>query len=415
MTTAAPAASPDVRRVHVARQGIYDTSGSPIGYELLFRRHATSSTSGVDGAAVDADAATTAVILATFTSFGLRQLVGEGLAFVNLTRPFFVDEAAVPFVPGSTVLEILESFPMDPEVVAGVRRLRAQGFAVALDDFLWEQTDRIELLDDVTHVKIDISQVPNDELPRTVRRLREHDVVLVAERIETAEDLERCRELGFELFQGFHLLKPETLSTAALQPNALTCLDLLSRLADPELSFDDLEELVLRDGALTVRVLQAANAAAAGGRRHRSSARDALVMLGFDRLKAWVMLIVASDAGGEDKTRLSEAVVRARTCELLADGWTVKPDVAFTAGLISRLDIVLGLDAEVVIDRLGLSGELREALVGRTGPLGRLVAAVESYAAGPVAEDCTDGDLCHRLAEAHVEAIAWATRTVGRA
>jgi len=406
---------PPIHRVHVARQPIYDTSRTAIGYELLFRRHATSTTSGAESGVEPGDSATTAVILATFTSFGLRQLVGDGLAFVNLTRPFFISDEAIPFPPGNTVLEILESFPMDDTVIAGVRRLREAGFAVALDDFLWSQTDRIPLLDDVTHVKIDISQVPHAELPDTVARLREHDLTLVAERIENAHDLRRCTDLGFELFQGYFLLKPETMTTTDLAPSAIACLDLLSRLSDPDLSLPDLEDVVYRDVALTVRVLQAANAAASGARRRFASVREALVMLGTQRLKSWVMLLVAADAGASDGARLTEAVVRARTCEIVADAWDVRPDVAFTAGLITRLDLVLGLPADVILERLGLSGELHDALVEHAGPLGSLLTAVEAYP--DVVPDLGHvGDERYaRIAEAHVQAIAWATGTLSRA
>ncbi len=415
MTTITDGESAALRRVHVGRQPLFDARRSTIGYELLFRRHATSTSSGAESGVDPGDEATTAVILATFTSFGLPQLVGDKLAFVNLTRPFFIDATAIPFAPDGTVLEILETFPMDDEVITGVRRLRAAGYAVALDDFLWEQTDRIPLLDDVTHVKIDISQVPPAELPATVARLREHDVILVAERIETAEDMQRCTDLGFELFQGYHLLRPETMTTTALAPSAAACLDVLARLADPELSLEGLEDVVYRDAALTVRVLQAANAASSGARRRFSSVRDALVMLGTQRLNSWVMLLIASDAGGADEARLTDAVVRAQTCEILAEAWGLRPEVAFTAGLLSRLDVVLGLPKELVLARLALSGELHAALLEHRGPLGRLVAAVEAYADGPEEVDRQGEEPSSRIAQAHVEAMAWATTTMGRA
>ena len=404
-----------VRNVHVGRQPIFDTASRAIGYELLFRPEATSATSGAESGIDPGDEATTTVILATFTSFGLRQLVGDGLAFVNLTRPFFVDRTIIPFGPENTVVEILETFPIDAQVVEGVRRLRAEGFAVALDDFLWDQTDRIPLLDDVTHVKVDISEVPPGGLGETAARLLEHDVTLVAERIETADELQECTDLGFQLFQGYHLLRPETLTTTELAPNALTCLDLVSRLSDPDLSLGDLESIVYRDAALTVRVLQAANAASSGSRHRFGSVREALVMLGTRRLTSWVMLLLAADAGSASTERLTRAVVRARTCETLAAGAGATPEVAFTAGLVSRLDLVLGTPPEAVIDRLALSGELRSAIVDHTGPVGRLLASVVAYEDGVRRTDCLTDAPCQRMADAHLEAMAWATRTVGGA
>lgn len=412
MGTDVIAGLPGIRRVHVGRQPIVDTARSTVGYELLFRGHAEATTSGAETGVDPGDAATTAVILATFTSFGLRQLVGDGLAFVNLTRPFVVSDEAIPFASRGTVLEVLETIAVDDAVTAGVRRLREAGFAVALDDFVWAQSDRIRLLDDVTHVKIDISQVPEGELATTLTRLRRHDVTLVAEHIETADDLRRCTDLGFDLFQGYHLLRPETVSTTALAPSAISALEVLSLLADPDLSIEELEQVVYRDAALTVRVLQAANAAASGARRRFSSVREALVMLGTQRLKSWVMLMVAADAGGPDVARLTDAVIRARTCELLAAHDGLRPDVAFTAGLVSRLDVVLGIPFDVVLERLGLAGDLREALVARAGPLGSLLSSVEDYLDGTAS--CGD-EPSRRMAEGLVQAIAWATGTLAAA
>jgi len=398
--------APSVARVHVGRQPLFDDARVVRAYELLFRSQAASTAAGGD----PGDAATTTVILNTFTAFGLEALVGDGRAFVNLTRPFIVGELPVPFAPTNAVLELLETVPVDDDVVAGVRRLRSAGFAVALDDFLWSQQDRLRLLGEVDVVKVDISQVPHGELADTVERLRAHDVELVAERVEDAEDLERCRALGFELFQGYHLLRPETLSATALNPDRLAGLELLRRLAEPDLSMLDIERLVQRDAALTYRVLAATNAAATGSRRRLESVRDALVMLGTQRLQAWVMLLVASDAGAGREAQLTAAVTRARTCELLAPARGVRPDVAFTAGLVSRLDIVLGVGTGELLELLHLSDELHRALVEGAGPLGELLTAVRHCEGdgSPVGPGLVGED----VAAACVAAMAWATAAV---
>lgn len=102
------------------------------GHELLFRADPGATTAGTRLAGAEGDRATTTVVLNTFTAFGLEQLVGDGLAFVNLTRPFIVGDLPVPFSSQVAVLELLESVVIDDEVAAGVRGLVAAGFAVAL-------------------------------------------------------------------------------------------------------------------------------------------------------------------------------------------------------------------------------------------------------------------------------------------
>ncbi|WP_197024616.1 EAL and HDOD domain-containing protein [Cellulomonas sp. KRMCY2] len=389
----------------MGRQPIYDTSLDVMGHELLFRAEESSQEAGPGMG----DAATTTVILNTFTAFGLDQLVGDRLAFVNVTRPFILGTMPMPFSPSVVVLEVVENVAIDAEVHAGVLQLAADGFAFALDDFLWDQHDRVPLLPYASYVKVDISQVAPDELGPTVARLGAYDALLVAERVETAEDLRMCQDLGFDLFQGYYLLRPETLSAVTLNPEHLACIKLLQKLADPAMTVEGIELLVQRDAALTYRVLHAANAAATGLRRRLTSVRDALVMLGTQRLRAWVILLVAADAGGGSPEQLTAAVVRARTCEILAPTLRLSADVAFTAGLLSRLDVVLGVPLPDVLGSLSLSDELGDALLRSSGPLGDLLTAVRSYEAGstsPAIPSTPD------LTDAYLAAVAWATRAL---
>lgn len=433
----APSSHP-TRAVHVARQGLYDAGLALVAHELLFRPDAGSATSG----GLLGDRATTSVIVNTFTVFGLRELVGEHVAFVNLTRAFMAGDLPLPFDPGSTALELLEDVPADAEVLAGVRRLRDAGYRIAVDDFLWSQTDRLALLPLADAVKVDISQLDADGLAATVRALRSGGTatpgsdagadadldplppdsrvrrllprpsgrpLLVAERIETAQELRLCQDLGFDLFQGYALVRPETMSVTALEPERLICLELLRRLTDPAVTFDDVERVVVTDAALTYRVLLAANAATWGLRRRLGSVRQAMIMLGVERLRGWLVLLVAAADGTARIEPLTAALVRARMCELHAAGTSVAPEVAFTAGLVSALDVVLGVDPQDVQRSLALSEELLAALTGAPTPLGRLLADVRAYewwALHP--RDDPDAEVPD-LGETYLAALAWAT------
>lgn len=389
--------------VHVGRQPIYDAALGVLGHELLFRPHASASAAG-DGLG---DAATAAVMVHAFTTFGAAHLLGDGLGFVNLTRSFIVGAMPVPLPSSVAVLELLETVHVDDEVRTGVRELTDRGFAFALDDFLWSQTDRIPLLDSASYVKVDISQVPPEDLPDTVDRLRAYDAALVAEHVETAEDLEMCRGLGFDLFQGYYLLRPETLTQVTLSPTQLACLELLATLADPDLTFEQLEALVRVQPGLAYRVLQTANAAWTGLPHHLESVHQALVMLGVERLRAWVMLMVAVDTGASRPEHLAAALTRARMCELLATTARVRRDVAFTAGLLSRFDVVLGVPLGQVLEGLPLSTDLSGALLEYSGPLGALLGAVQAYESGVPHTSGLRG-----MTGAYLEAVAWTRQAI---
>lgn len=233
-------------------------------------------------------------------------------------------------------------------------------------------------------MKIDIMAGPPGQAAETLARCRRYRVQAVAERVETAEQLGRCRELGFDLFQGYHLGRPQVISERALAPAHVTGLRLLSELSRPDLTMEELEAYVMRDPALSYRTLRAANSVASGLPRKLRSVRGALVLLGLRRLRSWIILMTICDtmpAGEED---LLSTVTRARACELLArQGGLVDGDEAFTVGLLSGLADLLGVAPEAVADRLDLDDDMAAALAGDAGrPLGEVLAAMLAHEAG---------------------------------
>lgn len=388
---------------HVARQPVYDGDHAVHGYELLFRARWDADAAGDH----DHDAMTTRLLVSTFTDFGLASLVGDRLAFVNVTRPFVSGALEVPFAPGSAVLEVLETVPADEEVLRGCRALVEQGYRLALDDFAFEP-ERMALLPLAEYVKVDVTGRSEDDLRRAVAMTRGAGALALAEKVETAEQVEACRALGFDLFQGYGLLRPRTLTTPTVSPSTARCLQLLSRLSDPEVGVADVEDVVRSDLALGYRVLHAANSAASGPARRVGSIRDALVLLGLQRLRSWLLLMVLADAGGGDVEQLSAATTRARTCELLAAELPgARPDSAFVVGVISGLEVVLGVPTAEVVARLPLADELRAALVEHAGPLGAVLRTVLAHERGDeaVLERSPFGPF--EVSRAYLAAVGW--------
>lgn len=189
--------------VFVGRQGIFDDEGAVHGYEFLYRagrQHALR----VDLWPTDAqDRATLRVLQATFSPTGVRSVAADALVFVNFTRAFLVGDLPLPDEPQRLVVEIVESVRADDAVLAGVRRLRDRGFRIALDDFVG-LTGQVALLPFADYVKIDVRDLA-ERGPGLVRLAARHGATLVAERVETADELATVRALGFDLVQGFHL------------------------------------------------------------------------------------------------------------------------------------------------------------------------------------------------------------------
>jgi EAL and modified HD-GYP domain-containing signal transduction protein len=363
--------------VHIGRQAIFDTAGAVAGYELLFRADPTAVTAAI----TDGHHATARVIVNTFTQFGLSALVGSGMAFINLTRPFLTFELPAPFVSDRVVLEVLEDLAPDAEVVEGCERLVAQGYRLALDD-LSPNDQRLSLLGLASFAKLDFLACSTQELASIAAQCREAGVTLIAEKVETEGALNTAKALGCSLFQGHFLARAQVVSAPTLSPQRLQCLQLLGLLGDSDISLERINDVVSREPALALRILTVANSSAAGLNRRINTVRDALVMIGTRQLRSWLQLMLLADLSDENSELFATAVIRAKTCELLAEErGTVSGDQAFTVGLLSSLEEVLGQPLGSLVENMELDEDLHRALVSFDGPAGRLLAAVRRYEA----------------------------------
>lgn len=393
-------------RFMVGRQPIFDTKLDVRGYELLFRDPGNARPGG--------DAMTADVLVRAGLDIGLQSLVGNKLAFVNATRPFLVGEQEIPFPPEQTVIEILESVAHDDEAAAGCRRLAKEGYTLALDDYDWADP-RDPLLELVSIVKLDVLALSPDQLARDVERFLGLGMELVAEKVETHDQMRACRAMGFQLFQGYLLSRPELVEGQALTPSRLTCLRVIGELCDPYADADDIQRIVSTDAALSYRFLRLAGEGAARGMYRRiSSVREGVVLLGHHRLRAWVMLMLLSGNSGGANEQLHITMTRARMAELMATRLAPRlSDSAFTVGLVSALDLLLAAPLPKIIDNLGLSDELVDALLEKSGVLGRVLADVLAWETGGDELRLRSGLSLGSLERSYLEALAWSTEVCG--
>ncbi|MCZ6596770.1 MAG: hypothetical protein O7B99_03955, partial [Planctomycetota bacterium] len=178
--------------VYVGRQPIYGRGLDVYAYEILFRSGDVDHADFVEG-----DRATSQVILNTFSEIGLDRVVGERLAFLNVTRGFIIGEYPLPVPHDRVVLEVLEDILPEVEVVEGLKEMRRQCYTIALDDFvLTDSTEALLELGDI--VKIDCLTLDPGEIQEQYELLKPYGLKLLAEKIETQDQFDACRSLGFE-------------------------------------------------------------------------------------------------------------------------------------------------------------------------------------------------------------------------
>ena len=125
----------------------------------------------------------------------------------------------------------------------------------ALDNVVHVQ-DVFPLLKLAHVIKLDMTKINRDNLHIIVKFLRQYELKILAERVETQEEFELTRELGFDYFQGYFLCKPKVVQRRQMPPHRLVIMHLLSELQDEDIDFQKLEAIVAKDAVLGYKLLK---------------------------------------------------------------------------------------------------------------------------------------------------------------
>jgi c-di-GMP phosphodiesterase len=386
--SAAAAAAP-AREVLVARQPVLDARMRLLGFELL-----------VEGAAVVVDA---------LSEIGLETLTGGHAAWLPLGRDVLLDDGPLPVRSDRAVLQVPAGDGDDRALHVAVRRLADRGGCIVLDAFS-HRPGLEPLLDAAWGVKLDLAVHGTDGLRAQVEALRaRRDLVLIATSVDTNADFALCRELGFTAFQGAFLAEPEIVPGRAVPTQSLSA---LGTLADVQSSveFEDLERAIVRDVGLSHKLLRYANSALFARRQRVGSVHEAMTLLGARPVRRWATVLALAGMPDQPHALLVTALVRARMCELLADDAS-RADRAFTVGMFSVINRLLGLPMREALETLPLADDVVAALLRGEGAEGRCLRTVLAWELGDfgAAEALPGGP--DRVARAYRDAVAWADDT----
>jgi c-di-GMP-related signal transduction protein len=401
-------AASDLSR-YVARQPILDGRGLH-GYELLFRCGPNAR-----GFCGDGNSATRAVLDNTMT-FGVERLTGGLPVFVNCTQESLEKRLVMVLPPAQTVLEILETLEPSDALFAACKELKAAGFRLALDDFEWkpEWARFVPLAD---YIKVDLSITTHEQRCDLMKRIKGSRALLVAERVETQEDLEQARSEGFTLFQGYYFCRPVLMENRAIPANRLVQLAMLEALHEEPLEVKRIANLVKRDASLTYRLLRMVNSPMYGVGKEVRSILGALVMVGDEMFRRVATLAIAGEIkGGQSGELLRMAFLRARFCELAARMTGQDATEQYLLGVVSLLPAMLRVPMEKIAETMPLRRKVRLALLGIENEERRLLSWLEAYEQG-------DWERCDKLAPAtqlpvgslpalYAEAMAWADKSL---
>ncbi|MEN0582974.1 MULTISPECIES: EAL domain-containing protein [unclassified Kosakonia] len=366
----------------VARQAIFDKQLNTVGYELLFRNSMDNRFPDIS-----AEQATTQLIEEQFLSAPVGRKSDNSTVYVNFPYQLLVEGLAETLPVNRVVIEILEDAEPDLKLLETVKRMHALGFRIALDDFepgnQWEA-----FMPYVNVIKFDIRRSPREKISDYILANREllRHAVFLAEKVETYEEFETFKKLGFHLFQGYFFSKPVVTKRNKLAQNRAFALKLMQEVNVESPNLNKIEDLLKRDVSLSFKIMRYAqnilyNTRGISGFRNQSL-RDIVVYLGISEMRRFVL--VACLTSFEDVTNTEIyylSLIRAKFCELVAartSSNNISND-AFMAGLFSLLDVILGLPLEELMAQIAVSSEVAKALEANSGELYPYVRLARLY------------------------------------
>ncbi|SEF74310.1 EAL and HDOD domain-containing protein [Marinobacterium lutimaris] len=398
----------EASQVLMARQPIFDRELNVVAYELLYRSDDETSVAKI----INGHQATSSVLLNAYTSIIENQEPKRLPAFLNLPREMFEADTLPSMSHKQLVIEVLEDVKVDSTLLEAVARYKQAGYRIALDDFVYSpEYDPLLALADI--IKLDILALGMDQVRNHVSHLKQFRASLLAEKIETYEELRECIALGFKLFQGYFLQRPEVVAGRRLESNEAVLLQLVAELNQAEPDDIRVTDLIEQDPALTYRLLKIVNSAALAMQHPINSVHEALVILGLNEVRKWISLIALSGQKRKPSELTRQILTAARLAELVTtkiNSLEVSASGAFLGTLLYRLDAALDIDREHLLTEIAISEEIKDAVRDGSGPLGKLIK--KTYA-------LCDGDWnnlpCDELEvyrESYLQALTWVNETM---
>lgn len=395
-------------QVFIGRQPILDAQQKIIGYELLFRSNSTDNAARIE----DDFSAGAQVLINTLSNMGTEWLMGDKLAFLNVTEAMLASEFMELLPAKRIVLEIKGEIAPSPALIERLQALKELGFQFALHS-AQINSDNEPLIKLASYVKVDLLQAPLDRLGDIAAKLKQFQLKIIAEKVETLAAFKRCKECKFDFFQGYYFAHPEILTAKVINPAQALVLDILNKVRN-NADIAEIEKGFKRDVALSFKLLRYINSVGFGLSCEIQSIRHALSILGYQQLYRWLtLLIVTSNEGATPPALMKTAITRGRLTELLGQDMVDRSerDNLFIVGIFSLLDAMLEMPMDQVLEKLTLPENIADALLNRDGiygPFLSLSEACESADMARIDELATSLTIePAKVNEAHLQALAW--------
>ena len=395
--------------IFIARQPIFDRYHKVYAYELLYR---TSEINVFDGS-ISSDVATSILLMNSYLSFGIQHLIGDQKAFINFDKQLILNGIPLLLNSEHVVIELLENIIPDLNFLEKIQNLKKNNYTIALDDYVKDYPyPEVTELSDI--IKVEFMGASRDDIQSICAQLKSKGKRLLAEKVETRDEFEWAKSIGFDYFQGYFFSKPAMIKSKGIQDSSSQYIRLMSEMHATEPDYKKIALIIEMDIALTYKLLKLVNSKFVQNQKI-NTIQHALSILGIKTSREWLSLaMIQGLASLETNQLVITSMVRAHLLELIAKNSTLKKQAQELSliGLLSVLNVLLEKRMEDLLLDLPVSDDIKNTLLGYDTPYSCAYNLCLTYERGQFdkLENCSSimGYDITQLTNHYVEAVKWA-------
>jgi c-di-GMP-related signal transduction protein len=366
--------------IYIGRQPVLNAKKEIFAYQLLFKSKNTSIHPE------DPSYSASKILSGILNNDGIKELLDKKTGFIKIDENLIDKQIIKGLQKDRFILEISENTVLSDSFINSVDSMKKQGFVFAFDDIPFSDK-YIEYFKQLYN-KIDIAVINTrmnsiDSILSKVKMYKAYNIKLMAENLRNMDEFNFYTKLGFDYFHGYFFIKPVITKTLKIDPNKSAMTKLIG-LIQKDSDITNIEETFKLYPDLTINLLEFINSAYVYIKNHISSIRQAITLLGYQKLLNWLILLLYSNADQHHTTNplLYTASQRGRMMELLIqaqkkEGAQTEMDEAFLIGLLSLLEALFLVPIEQIIGKFNVSKEITDAIVSKKGNYGELLELIE--------------------------------------
>lgn len=374
----------------IAKQGIFDTEGKRVAFEVYLRRKDNPNAYPKDVPYSRA----TYIIVELLLEQRLEK-VGEGKrVMLNVSLDSMVNKALESLEPKKIIIDLTE--PQVPlgsvlynQVLKSISAYAEKG-ALFCVDVKFLKDERFEKLIDFVHmVSVEAERLGDD----IINWIKSKGKIVLAKKIEKEEDYKRA--LSYRcLLQGNFLESPIILKEFQTAPYLKTTLLRLIATLSGVQSTKEVADIIATDVGMSAKLLRLVNSAYYSPIKEINSIQQACAMLGLKNLRNMVIVLAMNDYMTLENPQLwQKSLARAIIAQNLAK--YIDPqqeEEAYIVGLFSLIDEILGVNKIEFLKESKVSQKIIDGYTGKNETLRNILDTAIALE-----------EACHELSEEWVD------------